>query len=290
MDMRRSLSALLLLASAAAPAAAAPPPRGFLAGEGFAFDFSVGAIQAGRARISVGTPGRSEGTNVVPVHGDAGSAPWLALIAKLEVDYQTIVDTDALRNRSVNAVEKGLRDRRMDITLRQAGAASNIRFDIVRPNDQAHATRTVAGEPVDPIAALFRMRAAPLHDGDRLSFIGFDGPTFYRCELRVAAHEPIERAGAKAAAIRLELVAQRVDERGNAMREAPRYATVWLSDDDRRIPYRVAGDTDFGRCELELVGYREGKLLPAAATAVVRARPALILRHGNLGLLRAEKR
>ena len=290
---RLALAAALATISIAIPAVghAAPPPYGFLAGEGFSFSFSVGAIQAGRARISVGAPGVNKGVNLAAVHGDAQSAPWLSLLAKLEVDYKTLVDIDALANRSVNAVEKGLRERKMDLVLEPAGAASNVRFDIVRPKDEHHLTRTIPGEPVDPIAALFRMRAAPLRDGDKMEFLGFDGPSFYRCQVRVAGHESIESAGEKTAAIRLELVARRVDDQGRDVGHAPRYATIWLSDDEKRIPYRVAGDTDFGRCELELVGYREGRRLPeAASAAVIRTRPAVILRHGNLGILRAEKR
>src|SRR5438105_4792706 len=83
------LAALLL--TLAAPAAAAH--SGALPGEAFTFKFSVGPIESGRARMSVGLPVENDGRRLLAVHGQAETLPWLALVARMNHDYQLVLDT-----------------------------------------------------------------------------------------------------------------------------------------------------------------------------------------------------
>ena len=249
-----------------APVAGSAGGAGYRPGEGFAFTFSVGAIDAGRARMSVGQPtmpASAHGRRLLGVQGDAHSAPWLSLLARLDDDYKVVLDADALAPDTIDTAEHGIRERKVAVRIDRTITQARVKLDLVKGKQEGHETRIYQGVPVDPVGALFTMRAAPLRDGDVLDMLAFEGPAFYRTQVKVAGREAIERSGVKETAIRLDVSAQRVDEHGiDKKNEAVRHATIWLSDDARRIPYRIAGDTDFGRCELELVSYREGKAAP----------------------------
>lgn len=255
---------------------AARTMQGFRAGEGFAYTFSVGSIDAGRARISVGDPVMSAGRRTLTVSGDAHSAPWLALLARLDDDYRVQIDVESLAPRKLNILEKGLRDRKLDMTLDPAGAQTRVHMDLVRPKEERHENANVIGMPLEPAAALFTMRATPWRIGESIEMIAFDGPTFYKATATATKHETLEQKGEHLAVIRIDVVALRIDIAGKETGQAPRRATLWLSDDEKRIPYRIAGDTDFGRCELELVSYREGK-----EPSVARRPPAAVRKSGS---------
>lgn len=271
---RASLLGALLL-SLSEPSRAEAPVRvgaggngahrlpGFRSGEGFAFTFSVGAIDAGRARISVGEPARQKGRRTIAILGEARAAPWLSWIARLDNEYKVMVDADALAPRQLTSVEHGLRERRVRMDFDQLGASSRVLLDVEKPDQKRREVRLYPSPPLDAVSALFTLRAAPLRDGDTLDLLTFDGPAFYKCRATVVRREKIELSGAfaghSAEVVRVDLYAVQVDARGRERPGAPRRATLWLSDDERRIPYRVDGETDFGRCELELVSYREGR-------------------------------
>jgi hypothetical protein len=73
----------------------------------------------------------------------------------------------------------------------------------------------------------------------------------------VAGRERIVAVGEEVQAIRIEIVAVRIDYAGKPVPNwGERRISAWLSDDERRIPYRISGDTDLGRASVELTSYR----------------------------------
>lgn len=260
-----AFAAVALLWRSAAEAA----PAGFQAGERMTFSLSVGPIPAGRARLSVGLPVRKNGRRLVAVQGDAHSAEWLSFIARLDDDYQVILDADALTPTRVQIVETGVRERRITTDLDGARMA----LDFVSPKDQHKERRLLPGAPRDPMAALFALRAAPLRAGEVIELLVLDGPALYRAIARVVVRERITREEGPAAAIRIAITAQRIDDRAKPANLPQRHITIWLSDDDRRLPYRVEGDTDLGRASVELTSY-SGPRAPPTRPPRLRTRAA----------------
>src|SRR5690348_8438913 len=86
-------------------------------GEAATFKFSVGPVESGRARMSVGRPTRKDGRTVVAVHGQAETSPWLQLLVRLNDDYQLVLDATTLLPIEVREVERGMRERRIDAQL-----------------------------------------------------------------------------------------------------------------------------------------------------------------------------
>jgi hypothetical protein len=70
-------------------------------------------------------------------------------------------------------------------------------------------------------------------------------------QVAVAEPETIEVRGTPHRALRLEPRLMRRIER-----RRPINMTIWLSDDDRRVPLRAVVEAGFGRVRLDLVDYR----------------------------------
>jgi hypothetical protein len=105
-------------------------------------------------------------------------------------------------------------------------------------------------EPVrDILSAMFLIRSQVLNNGDRMGVVAFPGDSPYFVEVTVAKREPIRIAGALRNAIKLDFEIQRIDFK-NKDRLVPhgkfRSGSVWISDDEDRIPLRAEVDIFIG--------------------------------------------
>jgi hypothetical protein len=231
-------------------------PPGYRPGEAATFKFSVGPVESGRARMSVGRPTRKNGRTILAVHGQAETAPWLQLLVRLNDDYQLVLDTSTLLPIEVRSVERGLRERRVDATM--SGRLAELAVEGGRETGRAR--RMLPSPARDPMSQFFALRAAPLGDGDRLEQDVLDGTALWHVELGVHRGERIrlgvdgEDAPARAA-IRVDGTLTRITDAGRPTGAPKRHLSAWLSDDDARILLRLEADTDLGRCSLELTQY-----------------------------------
>jgi hypothetical protein len=248
------LGALVLgMARLAAAASFAHP--GVRPGEAMTFRLYLGGIETGRARMSVGHPMHKDGRRLVAVHGQAETTSIMKIVARMDEDYQLVLDAGTLLPREVVSVEHGMRDRR--IASRVDGRA--IAHD-VRLGEQRGASKRVAPTEVrDPLCAFFALRALALASGDVLRLDVLDGTVLWRTRLTVR-REPL-RLGDQARAreaIRIDGETARIDDAGRPLAGATRHLSVWMSDDGDRALLRMECDTDLGRAAIELTSYQRG--------------------------------
>jgi hypothetical protein len=98
-------------------------------------------------------------------------------------------------------------------------------------------------EPIrDIISAMLLIRSQVLNDGDRIGIVAFPGDAPFLVEVTVAKHEQIRIANKLRKTIKLDFQIQRIDTK-NKGRLAPhgkfKNGTVWISDDENRIPLRA---------------------------------------------------
>ncbi|MGZ3408006.1 MAG: hypothetical protein ACXVAN_16255, partial [Polyangia bacterium] len=103
-----------MLGLVAAPAFAVHP--GARPGEAFTFKFSLGPVDGGRARMSIGRAVSQRGRRVVAVHGQAETTAFVKLLARMDDDYKLVVDTGNLLPVSVAETESGMRERRIKVS------------------------------------------------------------------------------------------------------------------------------------------------------------------------------
>lgn len=251
--MGKWVLSLLFLAVVAPPAhALAEGMPGARPGEAFTFKFSVGPIEGGRARMSVGHPRSENGRQLIAVHGQAETSTWLKSIMPLNDDYQLIFDARTLLPTKVVSLERGVRQRRIETKLDGRRAELDV-----KAQTSEHGVKILPEVVRDPLSALFALRAAPLKDGQVLHEMVLDGLALWRVKLSVHRGERIQlgATGKPRAAIRIDAELTPIDASGRAVKRPQRHLSLWLSDDPTRVLLRLEADTDMGRCALELTSY-----------------------------------
>jgi hypothetical protein len=115
-------------------------------------------------------------------------------------------------------------------------------------------------EPVrDIISAMLFIRSQVLNNGDKIGVVAFPGDAPFLVEVTVAKREQIKIAGALRKVIKLDFQIQRIDVKKKG-RLAPhgkfRSGSVWISDDENRIPLRAEVDIFIGYVFGELESLR----------------------------------
>ena len=204
--------------------------------------------------MSVGLPVEKNGRRLLAVHGQAETLPWLALVARMNDDYQLVIDAGTLIPVEISTVERGMRERRIDTGVQPSGRFVDL--SLKTQKESGHARHSMPDVVRDPLSALFAVRAAPLRDGDSLTFLVIDGMVLWRTRIEVQ-RQPLrlEGEGRARKAIRLEGTNLRVDDRGKPTGLPARRYTVWLSDDAERVLLRMEAQIDLGHAVIELTSY-----------------------------------
>ena len=211
--------------------------------------------------MSVGLPVEKDGRRLLAVHGQAETLPWLALVARMNDDYQLVLDTGTLIPVEVSTVERGVRERRIDTGVQASGRFVDL--SLQSKKETGLARRSVPDVVRDPLSALFAVRAAALRDGDSLSFLIIDGMALWRSRIRVQ-RQPLRLENRKA--IRLDGTNLRVDDNGKPTGVPARRYTVWLSDDADRVLLRMEAEIDLGNAVIELTSYSGSRTRGPAPT------------------------
>ena len=251
MRLYHGLASLLLLASASA-AAAHPGAR---PGEAFTFKFSLGPVEGGRARMSIGRPVAQRGRRLIAVHGEAETTAFVKLLAHVNDDYKLVVDVGNLLPVTVAETERGMRERRINVSHAGPRIAD---VDFWSPQKQLKRRHLLTRIARDPLSGFFALRALPLDDGQKLDLDVLDGNALWRVALTAHRGQKVRLEGDAAAhpAIRIDGVARRIEDNGRPRAGVgPRSLTVWLSDDADRVLLKMEAETDLGRCALELTSY-----------------------------------
>ena len=251
--MRALGYAIAIVMLTAAPAFALHP--GARPGEAFTFKFSLGPVEGGRARMSIGRPMARHGRHVLAVHGQAETTSFVKLLAHMDDDYKLVVDTGNLLPVSVAEVERGLRERRINVSNVDGRTADVDFWSPQKQQRQRHSTPCITR---DPLSGFFALRALPLADKSILDLDILDGNALWRVRLDVhrGVSMRLENDATSHAAIRIDGVARRIEDNGRPRAGmGPRKLTIWLSDDADRVLLRLEADTELGRCALELTSY-----------------------------------
>jgi hypothetical protein len=260
MRMQPLLVPLVLAASTLTSVAGGAHPGahpGARPGEAFTFKFSVGPIEGGRARMSIGKPTAERGRRVIWAHGQAETTAFIKLLARVEDDYTVAVDTGSLLPLRVRETERGMRERKISAVL----DGRNAEVDYWSPERQHKGKRMLPRIVRDPLSGFFALRAMALENGQKIGLDVLDGAALWRAALTVKRGEKLrvdsDPAGSPArAAIRIDGVATRIDDAGRPRGTAPRSMIIFLSDDADRVLLRLEADTELGRAALELTSYQ----------------------------------
>ena len=231
------IPATQLLAQAALLARlATPSPYPFSVGETLRYEAKLGYFSVGTASVSVARMVQERGTEAFEfvMSGEGGPPGW-----RVTYDLNSHVaaqDFNSLRFRR-KLVQRGRVDEHGYIIVPDSARyrEEGVQGDWVAPS-----------QPLDELAFLYFLRAAPLQVGKSYSLQRYFKTGYNPILVRVVGREPIPLAdGSNANCLSVE-----VSARGETMR-------VWFTDDKRRLPAQLELPLPFGSVTLSLVGQQQ---------------------------------
>jgi hypothetical protein len=215
--------------------AAAPYP--FSVGETLHYEAKLGYFNVGTASVSVTRLVKERGSQAFEfaLTGQGGPPGW-------RVRYDLTSHVGTARFHSL----------RFHRRLAQGGKVDEHGYIII-PDSARYREEGVPGdwvtpsEPLDELAFLYYLRAAPLEVGRSYSLERYFKTGYNPVGVYVAGRELVEMPGGASASC----LAVQVTSRGATMR-------VWLTDDERRLPAQLEIPLPFGSVTLVLAGKTGG--------------------------------
>jgi hypothetical protein len=226
-------------------------------GEQMTWELSLGGILGGEAMMAVGTPGEVDGRRIVILRSRIESAGLVAVLKQVRDEVTTWIDPDTGLPVYLHA----------DVTFGERAAiiesnfsSDGFQLSYARKGGRAYLMRQKlpAGESAhDAHSVLGALRAWEPGRGARAYFYILSGRHLWRNTMQFAGREAVKTGLGRMAALRFDAVAQRVTSNlAIDPHKKPRQYSVWLSDDQRRLPVLVLARTEYGDVKVELTDYR----------------------------------
>lgn len=214
---------------------AAPYP--FAVGETLRYDAKLGYFPVGTASVSVTRVVKERGTDafVFAGTGEGGPPGW-----RVRYDLTSWVGTGRFNSLRFH--------RRWE----QGGKVEEQAY-VILPDSARYRQDGVPGDwvapsnPLDELAFLYYLRAAPLKVGQTYRYARYFKTGYNPVEVSVTGREAVPMPDGSSASC----LAVRVTARGTTMR-------VWFTDDDRRLPAQLELPLPFGSVTLSLAGQTGG--------------------------------
>jgi hypothetical protein len=203
-------------------------------------------LEAGRVTVSVEPPAY----RFVVL---ATTADWVSRFFEARDRFVTTVDVSLLPQTHERDQQEGSRHLTRGFIYDDTVRVVRTGPSLERARDPDAATLPLDRGARDAIAALFYVRTLPLAAGLRYLVPINEAGRNLRLDLAVTVLETITVQGESRRAWRLEPVLRQRVER----RRAP-IASMWVSDDARRLPLAVEVRAAFGRVRMELLNHRDG--------------------------------
>ena len=161
---------------------------------------------------------------------------------QLDARHRATILTEGLKPVAFEQVERYAKKKVRTEAVFKPDGLWRIRAVTPDPNNVAK-WKKIKVEPVrDIISAMLLIRSQVLNDGDKIGVVAFPGDAPFLVEVTVARHEQIRVGNSLRKAIKLDFQIQRIDTK-NKGRLAPhgkfKNGTVWISDDENRVPLRA---------------------------------------------------
>jgi hypothetical protein len=183
----------------------------------------------------------------------AETAPWVARFFEAQDVFTTQADQELFPRVHERDQHEGSRHVTRAFVFDHAARIVRTGRTLDEALTSAAVVLPIAPRARDAMSALFYVRTLPLKKGDRVRFPVNEGGRNLVAELTVDGLEPITSLSKSVEAIRVTPeVRRRPSDR------QPLAATLWLSNDERRLPLIFDLHAGFGHVRVELVSYGTG--------------------------------
>ena len=234
------------------------PPL-LIPGEEFRYNLSLRGIVGGQATVSVGQPANHSGHQGIQLHSTVETVGIVAFVKEIRDDILAWVDLKTgLPFDSVASVKFGAKEALVQTQFADGKGGSFV-FDYERKgrsNIQLKQTIPQNLFAQDIHGAMGVFRAWDVKHNQQGEMYLLSGRRIWRGRFKVTKKHKIKLPFGKFKAIRVDGTAQKMSlSFKEDRRKKPRHFSVWLSDDQNRLPLLVLAKTEYGDVRVELVEY-----------------------------------
>ena len=243
-------------ASTAVPAAAPMPFPAlkpfYISGETITWEVTMAGIHGARARLAVGEPSEIDGKQVVVLRAEAESSGIAVLIKEVRSSMASWIDAESGVPSRSESDSFGLGNTRVVHADRATdeGGVPLAQFKISRragAEIQEKRQRLPVVETHDPLSATLVLRAWTAPKGTRALLYSLGGVRLWKTVLTIEGFEELKTAVGKRRTVRIGGVSTRLRAGFDEDKSKPqRTFTLWVTDDDQRIPVKVTARTEMG--------------------------------------------
>jgi uncharacterized protein DUF3108 len=227
----------------------------FHADEQFAWEVRVHGILVGEAVMASGKPGVIGGRRAFVTRSRSETAGLAGLVKRVRDEVTTAIDMD--RSKPIQ-LDGDLTFGNHHVLVKTEFGEAGYQLTITRDGSPpARHFQRMPGVPLyDSHAVMARIRGWVPEVGQRAYFYVIGGRYLWHNLVQLTSRETVRTALGTFPALRIDGLATRVNSRlGFDLTKKPRTYTVWLSDDNDRVPLRVQARTELGDLDVELVSY-----------------------------------
>jgi hypothetical protein len=217
------------------------------------FTFTVGRGQPATATTPPGSAGAATPPANLIFKGDVIARGWFRKLFGIDFHYNTesvVEPTSFLILSNSTRDEQGQRLRTSESVFDRTH--NLLTWTLRNPNDPQSQPRVVIA-PLqnashDLISAIYFLRTQTLEPGRTLELDISDSGAVYRIPVKVGARKRMKTVVGRVQAVRVEVGifgAERLVDRKGEM-------TLWITDDERRLPVRARVNTDIGTLDITL--------------------------------------
>lgn len=236
-------------------------------GERMSYKLTLQGVELASFNFAAGELEDLEGRRVIVVQGHARSVGIVDWIARIDDRFTSWIDAETGRSRRFQADEYATNSK-TDVEhviadlARREGDRIPVSFHLNEATAAPEPQRVNKPEVWDYNAFLVALRAWEQPPGTRISVEVFRSRFLWNIDMQVRAREKIKTELpdlGEVMALRLDAKLYRLDREGKRDPASDeRNLSIWISDDDGRVPLRTVARTDYGDIRMDIVDYSPG--------------------------------
>ena len=236
-------------------------------GERMTYRLALQGVELGTFSFSVGDVQELAGRRVVVVESHARSVGIVEWVARVDDRFTSWIDVETGRSRRFQAAEYETNSKtNVEHVVADLGAREGDHVPVTFHVNDAEPTpepqRVNLPEVWDYNTFVVALRAWEQPPGSKVQVEVFRSRYLWNVEMRVRGRETIKTALpdlGEVSALRFDAHMYRLDREGKKDPTASeRDLSIWISDDDGRVPLRTAARTDYGDIRMDIVDYNPG--------------------------------
>lgn len=254
-------------------------------GEEIYYSVEVSGAEAARASIRSGARKKTKGVSYVPVQAKAITRGFFGKSYPLNDNADTFINPGNLKPiKADKFIRENGKERTYKVRYKDRAFTATV-IKTVKGKKARNFDRAIPRGTYDALSWFYAMRAKPLKNKDKYTFVVFDGWKMSRLHVRVVGRDKIWTPMGYYKSVKLDIDREIVSSHwtGDAKtkdkgrkgvtlktRIKPKYlATLHVTDDDIRVPVRLLMTSKMGDSDFRLIKYEAptGKTAPHAEKA-----------------------